>query len=99
MQPWALIRNQLSIDHLLRDANSVEGTVNLLRRYLEDERTKYTQEMRQRQVRDLMAEMRERGMLLRSDPRYVILNEFYMKVFGEEFPAWVVERVSRRKIS
>ena len=53
--------------------------------------------MRERQVKDLMNLMRERGKILKNDPRYPPMDEFYMLVFQEEFPSWVEEGISRRK--
>lgn len=76
---------------------SVRGTINVLGRYLDDNGSQYPSDMRVRQVKDLLAEMRERGRMLSTDPRYGMLNEFYQQRFDEVFPAWVEERISIRR--
>ena len=97
MKQWGLVRNGLSVDDLIRDVHSVEGVILLLKRYLEDTNLPHPPDMRERHVMDLMALMREQGRILQSDPRYKPMNYFYQATFGEEFPSWVEEKISRRK--
>ena len=91
-----LIRNGLGIEDLIRSVDSMEGALKLLKTYLESDRA-HPRDMRQRHVQDLMALMRERGRILSSDPRYGLMSQFYNENFGQEFPAWVEERISVRR--
>ncbi len=97
MKLWGLVRNGLSVDDIIRDVHSVEGVIKLLKRYLEDSTLPHPLDMRERQVMDLMALMREQGRILKSDPRYKPMDDFYQATFGGEFPSWVEENISRRK--
>ena len=97
MGQWSLARNGLSVEDLVRDVHSVEGAIILLQNYLDNGNLHFPRDMRERQVKYLMNLMRERGRILKNDPRYHPMDEFYMLVFQEEFPSWVEEGISRRK--
>ena len=97
MGQWDLVRNGLGVDDIIRDPNSVDGAISIFKKYLDDDNLPHPREMRKRQVKDLMVLIRERGQILNSDPRYRLMNEFYQANFGEDFPAWVEDKISRRK--
>ena len=97
MGQWSLVRNGLGVDDLVRNIDSVQGALILLKQYLEDTAKPHPLHMKKRQVRDLMALMGEQGRIMRTDPRYALMNQFYAEFFKQEFPAWVEERVTRRR--
>ena len=94
MQPWDSVSSGLSIDDLAADVNSVEATLFFCRKYLAKTCAQHPKSMRERHIIFLLSQMRERGRITESDPRYKPINEFYLQHFGEKFPSYIERRVS-----
>lgn len=97
MQPWDLISRQLSIDDLVVDVNSVEMALTVCRLYLAKADAQHPKSMRERHVIFLLNEMRERGKITESDPRYRPINDFYLEHFEERFPSYVERQVALKR--
>ena len=90
-RPEQLEASPLSICDLVGDFETVRSALSRLESYANDDRQPLSRPIRVRHVRYIVGEMVSKYGIKRDSPEFVLVVDFYRRLFNEDAESYIIE--------